>query len=407
MSTAALILLEGASNARLYVKTAQDLGLHPITLTNVPSRYDYLAAEGCEVISVDTANVEAMMRECSRLPRMFDIAGITSCQESAYAAVGKLCLRFGLPGPNPTAIERCCDKFVQRELLTEAGVPVPAYRLATNAKEVENCAAEIGLPVIVKPTVGIGSIGVRLCRDVDELIEHATHLLGEKYIGRSSPRILVEEFAQGPHYSIELMGNEVIGIGAANFGGPPYFVCYEYIYPAQLTEDENRRIADVSLNGLHALGLGWGPTNVDVRWTAQGPIVIEVNPRLCGTPNPQLIKLAYGVDLIAEHIKLVLGEECNLRRGHSQTAAARILVPDRDGILGLIGGESRAAAVPGVTEVKFSVEPSTPIVRKGDSRDRVGYVIAASSDRALTKAILQSAVDFIDWPITAFPTLHE
>ncbi|MGY8669131.1 acetyl-CoA carboxylase biotin carboxylase subunit family protein [Bradyrhizobium sp. UFLA05-109] len=407
MSRRVLILLEGASNARLYVQTAQRLGLHPVTLSTDPARYEYLAAEGCEVICVDTANIDAMIRECSRLPPAFDIAGITSAQESAYAAVGKLCLYFDLPGPNPAAIERCCDKFAQRQLLVEAGVPVPAYRLAANATDVESSAAEIGLPVIVKPAVGIGSIGVRLCRNVDELAEHTAFLLSEKYIWHSSPRILVEEFAQGPHYTVEIMGNEVIGIGNAEFGDPPHFVCREYIYPALLTDDEHRGIADASLSGLQALGLVWGPTNVDIRWTTRGPVVIEINPRLCGTPNPKLVKLAYGVDLVTEHIKLVIGEECNLRSSHSQTAGARILVPDRDGILDAIDGEGRAASVPGVTEVKLSIEPKTPIVRKGDCRDRIGYVIGASPNLARTRAILQRAAEFIDWSITPFPAVGE
>ncbi|TGT37156.1 ATP-grasp domain-containing protein, partial [Mesorhizobium sp. M8A.F.Ca.ET.167.01.1.1] len=110
---------------------------------------------------------------------------------------------------------------------------------------------------------------------------------GGKYIWPSSPRILVEEFAQGPHYSAEIMGNEVVGIGTASFGLPPHFVCREYTYPAVLTEDEHERVIDVSLSCLRALGLGWGPTNIDLRWTKLGPVVIEVNPRLAGYPNPR------------------------------------------------------------------------------------------------------------------------
>ncbi|UPJ94889.1 acetyl-CoA carboxylase biotin carboxylase subunit family protein [Bradyrhizobium sp. 172] len=405
MSRRALILLEGGSNGPLYVQAAQRLGLHPITLSADPTQYDYVAAGGCEAICVDTHNLDAMIHECARLHLTSDIAGITSALESVYAAVGELCSYFDLPGPRPAAIERCRDKFSQRQLLAEAGVPIPAYRLAANAADVENSAAEIGLPVIVKPAAGIGSSGVRLCRDVDELAEHTSYLLGGKHIWRSSPRILVEEFAQGPHYSVEIMGNEVIGIGAADFGGPPHFVCREYIYPALLTDDEHRRIADVSLSCLQALGLGWGPMNIDMRWTKLGPVVIEVNPRLAGAPNPQLVKLAYGVDLVTEHIKLVIGEECNLRKSHLHTAAARILVPDRDGILDAIGGDSRAAAVPGVTEVKFLIELKTSIVRKGDYRDKIGHVIAVSPNLAQTKAILQCAVDFIDWSITPFSQL--
>ncbi|WP_084569998.1 acetyl-CoA carboxylase biotin carboxylase subunit family protein [Mesorhizobium sp. LNJC405B00] len=410
MARRVLILIEGASNTLLSVQAAQRLGLHPIALAADPTQYDYFAAEGVEAIRVDTDNLDELIRECSRLRVTYDIAGIVGFpnpSESVNATVGKLCRYFDLPGPNPTSIQRCCDKFTQRQLLAEAGVPLPAYRVAANATEVESSAAEIGLPVIVKPAVGSGSSGVRLCRNVNELAEHTTHLLGGKHIWRSSPRILVEEFAQGPHYSIDIMGNEVVGIGALDFCRPPHFVYREFTYPAVLADDKHNRIADVSLSCLRALGLGWGPTNVELRWTKRGPVVIEVNPRLPGSPAPQLVQLAYGVDLVTEHIKLVIGDEWNLRGSNSQTAVARWLVADRDGTLDWIGGDSRAAAVSGVAEVKFYVGPKTPIVRKGDCRDCIGHVIAASPSPARTKAILQRAVDLIDWSIIPFPAEKE
>ncbi|WP_145722610.1 ATP-grasp domain-containing protein [Mesorhizobium tianshanense] len=390
----------------LYVQAAQRLGLHPITLSADPAQYDYLAAEGIEAIRVDTKNLDALIRECSQLRATYDLAGITSAGEVVYATVGKLCLHFDLPGPNPESIERCCDKFTQRQLLAEAGVPIPAYRLAANATDVESAAAEIGFPVILKPAVGNGSYGVRLCRDVDELAEHTTYLLGGKHIWRSAPRILIEEFAQGPYCWPAVMGNEVIGICAADFGPPPHFVIRECTYPALLRDDEHKRIADISLSCLQALGLGWGPTNIEFRWTKRGPVVIEVNPRLGGVLAPQLVQLAYGIDLVTEHIKLVIGEEWNLRKRHSHTAAARFLIPDRDGILDWIDGDTQAAAVPGVAEVKLNVEPKTPIVRKGDFRDWIGHVIAASPSLAETEGALQRAVDLIDWSITPFPAVE-
>ncbi|MER9870870.1 acetyl-CoA carboxylase biotin carboxylase subunit family protein [Mesorhizobium sp. M0136] len=408
MATRALILLEGTTQKAClpYVLAAQSLGLHPITLSADPVEYDNLAAAGVEAIRVDTNNLDALIRECSRLGAIYDIAGITSAREAVYATAGKLCRHFDLPGPNPASIERCCEKFTQRQLLAEAGVPVPAYRVAANASEVATSAAEIGLPVILKPAVGNGSYGVRLCRDVDELAEHTTYLLGGKHIWRSSPRILVEEFAQGPHFCANIMGNEVIAIAAAEFGPPPHFVFHEYTFPAPLIDDEYKHIADVSLSCLRALDLGWGPTNIEFRWTKRGPVVIEVNPRMA-SGDPKLIQLAYGVDLITEHLKLVIGEKWDLRKKHSQTVASRSLLPDRDGILDWIDGSTRAAAVPGVVEAKFIVQPKTPILRKGDYRDRIGYVIATSSDLAQTKAILQRAVDSIDWSITPFPTAAE
>ncbi|MER9708315.1 acetyl-CoA carboxylase biotin carboxylase subunit family protein [Mesorhizobium sp. M0204] len=404
MARRALILVEGhRSIGLLYVNAAQRLGLFPITLSADPTQYNYLAAEGIEAIRVDTNNLDALIRECSRLRATYDVAGITGfsgLDESVYATVGKLCRYFDLPGPDPVSIERCYDKFTQRQFLAGAGVPIPAYRLTSNATGVESSAAEIGLPVIVKPAIGAGSSGVRLCRNADELAKHTTYLLGGK---RSSSRILVEEFAQGSHYSVEIMENEVFGIAAVDFGPPPHFVSRKYTYPAVLTDDEYERIADVSLSCLRTLGLGWGPTNIDLRWTKLGPVVVEVNPRLAGSPTPELVQLAYGVDLITEHIKLVIGSEWNLRKRHSHIAAARILVPDCDGTLDWIDGDGRAAAVSGVAEVKLYVEPKTPIVRKGDFRDAIGYVIAVSPTLDQTQTILQRAVDLIHWSITPFP----
>ncbi|CDX21100.1 conserved hypothetical protein [Mesorhizobium plurifarium] len=404
MAKKALILVEGHERVTgpRYVQAARRLRLDPIIFAADPSEYGRMEAEGNETIRVDTNNLHALIHECSRLSATYDIAGITGLRESVYATVGKLCQRFGLPGPNAASIERCCDKFAQRQLLAKAAIPMPAYRLAANAQDVESAAAEIGLPVVLKPAIGSGSSGVRLCRDVEEVAEHATHLLSGKHIGGSSPGMLVEEFVQGPYHSVDIMGDEIIGVAVADFGPPPYFVFHGTTYPAKLNSAEYKCIADVSLSCLRALDLDWGPKNIEFRWTKRGPVVIEVNPRLSGLPDPQLVEAAYGVDLIAEHIKLVIGEVCDLRRTRSHVAIARKLVADCDGIVEWIYGGGRAAAVPGVAEVELYVGPKTRIVRKGDYRDCIGHIIAASPSHATTEAILQRAVDLIDWSITPF-----
>ncbi|MGR9154616.1 ATP-grasp domain-containing protein (plasmid) [Rhizobium leguminosarum] len=408
MRPRALILIEGArtGNGLLYVQAAQRLGLHPITLSADPAQYDYLAEDGTGAIRVDTGDLGALIRECSRLLMTFEIAGIigfAGLDESVNVTVGRLCRHFGLPGPSPASIEHCYDKFAQRRLLAQAGVSIPAYRVAANAREVVSAAAEIGLPVVLKPIVGSGSSGVRLCRDVDEVAEHTSYLLGGTHVWQCSPRILVEEYAQGPYCIANTMGNEVIGVAAGEFGPPPYFVFRETIFPAPLTDNEYKRIVQDSLSCLQALSLDWGPANIEFRRTKRGPVVIEVNPRISGAPDPQLIQLACGVDLITEHVKLAIGEELDLRKSHSQTAAARNLVPDCDGTLDWIEGASRAAAVPGIIEVKLYVEPKSPIVLKGDYRDWIGHIIAASPSAAQTAAILDRAVGLLDWSITPFP----
>lgn len=198
MRTKALVLIEGSrSNGLLYVQAARRRGLQPITLAADPTQYDYLMAEGGKAIMVDTDDFDAVKRECLNLATTCDIAGFVGFAtrgESVNVTVGKLCRCFDRPGPDPLLIERCCDKFNQRQLLTQNGLPVPTFRWAASAMTVDRAAANIGFPVIVKPAVGNGSSGVRLCRDAAELAEHTTYLLGgafpgglrRQYLSRSS-----------------------------------------------------------------------------------------------------------------------------------------------------------------------------------------------------------------------------
>ncbi|WP_245264605.1 hypothetical protein [Mesorhizobium sp. LNJC405B00] len=115
-------------------------------------------------------------------------------------------------------------------------------------------------------------------------------------------------------------------------------------------------------------GLGWGPTNIELRLTKRGPVVIGVSPHLPASPAPELVQLVYGVDLVTEHIKLVTGAQRSLRRSPTNTAAARFLVPDLDGTLDWIDGDSRAAAVSGIAEVELYIEPKTRVPGKAASR---------------------------------------
>ncbi|MGX8009740.1 ATP-grasp domain-containing protein [Mesorhizobium sp. ORM8.1] len=405
----ALILLGGHKTSGLpYVQAAHRLGIHTIVLAGDPSCYEYVAAAHVDSVRVDINDLDSLIRQCSKLRATYDIAGISGFadfDESVSATVAKLCRYFDLPGPDPVSIERSCDKLTQRQLLARFGVPVPAYRLVADAAEAEGWAAQIGLPVIVKPAVGSGSIGVRLCRDRDELHQHLTYLLSGQHAWRSSPKILMEEFAEGPFFSVEVLENQVIGIVAADFGAPPHFVFRHMKCPAPISADQQERISDVSLRCLQALGLSWGPANIELRWAKHGPVVIEVNPRLAGALEPQLIHLACGIDLITEHLKLVIGKQCDLRPSQSQTAAARFLIADNDGTLDWIGGVDRAAAVSGVVGAKLYVQPKSPIVRNGDYRDCIGHILAVSPRLDQTEAILKRAADLISWSIT--PMLGE
>ena len=78
-----------------------------------------------------------------------------------------------------------------------------------------------------------------------------------------------------------------------------------------------------------ALGLGFGPAHTEIRLGPQGPVVIEVNPRLAGGQIPTLVRLATGIDLVGATVDAVIGEGvpvgpfCYLRPGTVLEAGAK------------------------------------------------------------------------------------
>ncbi|WP_205944731.1 ATP-grasp domain-containing protein [Pelagibius litoralis] len=363
----------------------------------------YIAADEVDAIQVDTGDIGAIIDACEQLTLTYDIVGSTTVSEVFCPMAAMVCRHFGLPGPDPEAIKRCQDKFVQRQLLTKSGIPTPAYRLARDAVAAIKAAAEVGLPVIVKPVTGRGSSGVKLCRDLNEVAEHTDFLLAGKHGLPPLPNVLVEEFARGSFYTVSTIGSEVAAISAADFSELPYFTMRQFTFPAHLTSDENDRVVAVALQSLQALGLGWGPVNTEIRITSRGPVVIEVNPRIVGAPEPELIRLAHGIDLYAEALKPFLDLQPDLRKTRSHAAAARWLMVEQNGLLQEISGEREARAIPGITDVELKVEAGTPLVWHGSFQDVIGHVFAASPSPGRTDAALRQALDLIKLSVVPFP----
>jgi len=69
---------------------------------------------------------------------------------------------------DPSAIERCIDKFYSLSLLYENGLPVPRTAVTENANEALKAFRELGQDVIVvKPIFGSRGIGITRISDVD------------------------------------------------------------------------------------------------------------------------------------------------------------------------------------------------------------------------------------------------
>lgn len=90
----------------------------------------------------------------------------------------------GVPvvGTSPAAIDRAEDRGVFGDLLVSAGLPAPRFGTATTFEQVKQIAADIGYPVLVRPSYVLGGRGMEIVYDEETLhgyIARATQLSPE------------------------------------------------------------------------------------------------------------------------------------------------------------------------------------------------------------------------------------
>ena len=381
--SASFVLVESntTGSGRLFCAVARELGMRPVVLARDPHRYPYLAADGIDCQVLDTGSVAAVLDGCARLAE--PVAAVTSSSEYFTATASEAARALGLPHPDPAAVRACRDKASQRRILRAAGIGCPDFAVARSCAEAVAAAVGIGFPVVVKPTAGSGSVGVRRCADAEQVRAAAEAVLEVDPAVLGLPpqsAVLVEEYLDGAEFSVETLDDQVVGVTGKHLGAEPYFVETGHDFPARVAPERRRRLGEVAVHALRALGLGWGPAHTELRWSSSGIRVIEVNPRLAGGMIPRVVEVATGVDLIRHTVARAAGMALPLAPARSGGAAIRFLLPHQAGRLDRLDGLAAASRQPGVVEVVVTAEPGQQLSVRNSFQDRFGYVISAGDD---------------------------
>ncbi|MFJ8630140.1 ATP-grasp domain-containing protein [Streptomyces sp. NPDC093568] len=388
---------------REFCAAARARGLRPVLLTRDPDRYPYVTEDAVETLVLDTADPAAVMEACASLAEGAGLAGITSSSEYFVADAARAAAGLGLPAPDGDAIARCRAKDLQRAALAAHGVPVPAWRAVSDAAGAVEAAVAIGHPVVLKPVSGSGSTGVRLCRDRAETEAWAHRLLDRATDERGNAvpsRILVEAAVDGPEFSVETFDGEVVTVVGKHIGPPPHFVETGHDIPAPVDPGTAAELGDTALRAVKALGLGWGGAHTEIRRSAQGPVVIEVNPRLAGGMIPVAVRAATGTDLVDAMIARAAGQGTEppgtrhpqAAAGH---AAVRFVMAAGEGRVTAVDGVEDAVAGPGVVVAAPGTAVGRQVRITHSFQDRLGCVVATGADTGQAGSRAESAVRMI------------
>ncbi|MFJ3713046.1 acetyl-CoA carboxylase biotin carboxylase subunit family protein [Streptomyces sp. NPDC090053] len=308
---------------------------YPIALidTKPPSWQQHLVVDH-EV--ADTHDPEAVVAAGLALAARHSIAGVVTWDEYTLVPTAELAARLNVPGNSTAAMTACRDKATSRRLFDEHNVPSATSTRVDNLTAAETAALRTGFPVVLKPSSHAASIGVVRVDTPEELPsawEFAAAGAGEQ--GPEGSGVLVEAYLAGPEISVECVTQHgvttALAVTRKEVAFPPYFE--EVGHTVSAGDPLLPEVAPVAVQAVRALGVTAGVQHVEMRLTASGPRIIEVNSRIGGDLIGQLVRLATGLDLPRIAADIACGQIPDLTPTAHSTAAIKIVYPPATGTL--------------------------------------------------------------------------
>jgi biotin carboxylase len=209
------------------------------------------------------------------------LSGVMTAGTDFSATAAWVAERTGLPGIPYEAALNASDKERMRRRFKEAFVPSPEF-LIIDRTHSKSPQLPFPYPVVVKP---VDNMGARGCKRADNGAELRAAVNEALDFSRSG-RAIVEEYMDGPEYSIDAIvcGGRIVICGFADrhICFPPYFIETGHTIPALIDRASASAIIEVFRAGARSLGITRGAAKGDMKLTSKGPMVGEIAARLSG-----------------------------------------------------------------------------------------------------------------------------
>jgi biotin carboxylase len=309
---------------------------------------------------------------------------------------------------SPESVENCRSKLRQREVLRDAGLPVPGFFSFRIDKRVEKILPRVQFPCVVKPlrlAAGQGVIRANSPEEFQAAVARIKQLLEspEVQVTREPEldRVLVERYIPGAEVAVEgLVTRGKLRILAV-FDKPdplegPYFEETLYVTPSRLPDEMYDRLLECAERSVHALGLTHGPVHAEFRIKNEkpddGPWVLEVAARpiggLCARAvrfGPQRVLLE---EILVRHALGMPGTDLN--REDDASGVMMIPVP-KTGVLEKVEGEDQARATPGIEDVQITARLRDAIAAWPEGATYLGFLFARGKTPAEVETALRAA----------------
>jgi carbamoyl-phosphate synthase, large subunit len=215
-----------------------------------------------------------------------------------------------LIGADIDAIRRGEDRQLFKEIVAKAGGETPRSRVCHSMEEVRATVAELGLPVVIRPSFTMGGLGSGMAHTEEDL----ERIAGAGLAASPVHEVLIEESVLGwKEYELELMrdrnDNVVVVCSIENIDPMGVHTGDSVtVAPAMtLTDREYQRMRDLGIAVLREVGVDTGGCNIQfaVHPRTGRLVVIEMNPRV--SRSSALASKATGFPIAKIAAKLAIG----------------------------------------------------------------------------------------------------
>lgn len=370
-----------------------------VSSTDNPQKYGY---EGIyhDLIVADIRDEDSLYQAIIESPYADKLDALIPATDYASHLTAKVAERLGLRGVPYEAALKSRNKDLARIAYAEHYVPSAKFKKVQTYEEAAAAAEDIGYPVVLKPTNCASSQNVYFINDETELQKAMDIIVAFKvtYMDfKVREEYLIEEYLEGPEFSVELFvkeGEAIFSAVTEKITSPlPYFVEISHTLP---TPSHGERVDDIirtAVEALRAIGLTNGPSHVEVKLTSSGPRIIEVNGRPGGDQiSSDLLVLAFGVDIFEATVNYYLDNPIVIPKKHHRAASIAYITADREGIYEGIEGIEGLQQHANVIRSQFHVNAGDSVAVAKSSDDRLGYLITVGDTPQEAKELANALV---------------
>lgn len=299
---------------------------------------------------------------------------------------------FGLVHNSMRTVELCRDKLKMKEAFAEAGIPTPKFGGFTNYDELRELARDFTFPVVVKPRLMAGSLGVLKVERPEDLAaayrQSEADVLSLGGQANSAEDVFqLEEYIDYPYeVSVEVahVSGErfILAMTDKQLGPEPHFVELGHAVPS--VHSNNDALLKWALRACEVLGIEYGVAHFEARVSAEGDIqVIEVAARTGGDMIMDLIEDAYGVNPYELHVAAYLNSEVAVPELTPRGVAAMAFLKAPLGTVSSVNRALPALREPTIRFFSVTVGRGDTVLPLTSWREREGFVRFFWPDRAV------------------------